>query len=92
MQYGLLALVAVAVCHVPLPAQTPHESSVYPFYAMDTNVWNWKERTPEQVATLLKQLGYDGYGHGGTENLPRVHRRMCKGGTAGIQYICWRES
>jgi len=40
-----------------------------PFYAMDTNVWSWKDRTPEQVAKLLKDLGYDGYGHGGTQNI-----------------------
>jgi sugar phosphate isomerase/epimerase len=39
------------------------------FYAMDTNVWSWKDRTPEQVAKLLKDLGYDGYGHGGTQNI-----------------------
>ncbi len=40
-----------------------------PFYAMDTNIWSWKDRTPEQVAKLLKDLGYDGYGHGGTKNI-----------------------
>lgn len=40
-----------------------------PFYAMDTNIWSWQDRTPEQVAKLLKDLGYDGYGHGGTQNI-----------------------
>ena len=42
---------------------------VNPFYAMDTNVWSWQDRTPEQVAALLKDLGYDGYGHGGTKDI-----------------------
>jgi sugar phosphate isomerase/epimerase len=36
---------------------------------MDTNIWSWQDRTPEQVAKLLKDLGYDGYGHGGTQNI-----------------------
>ncbi|MBN1817525.1 MAG: sugar phosphate isomerase/epimerase [Sedimentisphaerales bacterium] len=40
-----------------------------PFYAMDTNVWTWKDRTPEQVASLLKDLDYDGYGHGGVKDI-----------------------
>ncbi len=43
--------------------------SANPFYAMDTNIWSWQGRTPEQVAKLLKDLGYDGYGHGGTQNI-----------------------
>ena len=40
-----------------------------PFYAMDTNLGRWKDRTPDQVAKLLKELGYDGYGHTGTEGI-----------------------
>ncbi len=42
---------------------------VNPFYAMDTNVWSWQGRTPQEVARLLKHLGYDGYGHGGTAGI-----------------------
>ena len=42
---------------------------VNPFYSIDTNVWSWQDRTPEQVAALLKDLGYDGYGHGGTKDI-----------------------
>jgi sugar phosphate isomerase/epimerase len=45
------------------------DRKVNPFYAMDTNIWNWQGRTPEQVAKLLKDLGYDGYGHGGTQQI-----------------------
>lgn len=40
-----------------------------PFYAMDTNLRDGQPRTPEQTARLLHDLGYDGYGHGGTQNI-----------------------
>ncbi|MBN1125582.1 MAG: sugar phosphate isomerase/epimerase [Sedimentisphaerales bacterium] len=47
-----------------------------PFYAMDTNIWTWKDRTPEEVASLFKDLGYDGYGHGGVQDVDRYLSSM----------------
>jgi sugar phosphate isomerase/epimerase len=44
---------------------------------MDTSVWGWKDRTPEQVVGMLKELGYDGYGHSGTEDIPQ-YLQLCK--------------
>jgi sugar phosphate isomerase/epimerase len=41
-----------------------------PFFAMDTNLRDGSARTPEQTAALLKKLGFDGYGHGGTADIP----------------------
>jgi len=42
-----------------------------PFYVMDTNLSRWKNRTPDQVAGFLKELGYDGYGHSGTKDIDK---------------------
>ena len=50
----------------PLPQQT---DALGPFYAMDTNLRDGRARTPAQAAVLLKELGYDGYGHGGTDDI-----------------------
>ena len=65
---GLTICFCLAVlCPNTVSARQPAPAN--PFYAMDTNIWSWKDRTPEQVAKLLKDLGYDGYGHGGTQTI-----------------------
>jgi len=61
-----------------LPAGASPGKQSHPFYAMDTCVWIWKDRTPDQVASLLKELGYDGYGHGGTRNIPEYLEALKK--------------
>ncbi|MBE0535591.1 MAG: sugar phosphate isomerase/epimerase [Phycisphaerae bacterium] len=63
----LVCVLMCASCLGTVSAQAPRTDS--PFYAMDTNIWSWQGRTPEEVAKLLKSLGYDGYGHGGTQDI-----------------------
>jgi len=51
-----------------------------PFYVMDTNLGRWKGHTPDQVAKLLKDLGYDGYGHSGTKGIDEYLTALDKHG------------
>ncbi len=55
-----------------------------PLYAMDTSVWGWKDHTPDEVIGLLRELGYDGYGHSGTQNIPE-YVDVCK--EKGLQFF-----
>jgi len=55
-----------------------------PFYAMDTSVWGWKDRTPEEVIGMLEELGYDGYGHSGAQDIPE-YLDVCK--DKGLQFF-----
>jgi sugar phosphate isomerase/epimerase len=64
------------VCAQP-PAGAPARNA---FYAMDTNFNDGKQRTPQETAAMLKELGYAGFGIVGTANIPQWLEALDKEG------------
>jgi sugar phosphate isomerase/epimerase len=64
----LIAVSTVSLVCAQPPAGAPARNE---FYAMDTNFNDGKARTPQETATLLKELGYAGYGFVGSANIPQ---------------------
>ena len=64
----LIAISTVSLVCAQPPAGAPARNE---FYAMDTNFTDGKVRTPQETATLLKELGFSGYGIVGTANIPQ---------------------
>jgi sugar phosphate isomerase/epimerase len=79
LQICATTLAAILACMTSLPATAQPKvapAKTYPFFPFCIDWHDAKKRNPEQQATMLKELGYEGVGHIWLQNIPERLRTL----------------